>query len=72
MKIIIHYHGTLVIYINDIDDDVSSKILKFVDDTKMIVIISSLEERTIHQTDQHKLLELNFIRGLAAIHKMHT
>ena len=33
-----------VIYIHDIDDDVSSKILKLVDDTKKIASISSVED----------------------------
>ena len=38
-----------VIYINDINDDVSSKILKFAfaDDTKVTVSIYSGEEKTI-------------------------
>ena len=35
---------SFVIYINDIDDAVSSKILKFPDDTKITASISSVEE----------------------------
>ena len=46
-----------VIYINDIDDAVSSKILKFTDDTKITASISSVEERNILQTDLTRLME---------------
>ena len=46
-----------VIYINDIDDAVSSKILKFADDTKITASISSVEERNILQTDLTRLME---------------
>ena len=46
-----------VIYINHIDDAVSSKILKFGDDTKITASISSVEERTILQTDLTRLME---------------
>ena len=38
-----------VIYIHDIDDTVSIKILKFADDTKITVSISSVEEQHILQ-----------------------
>ena len=40
-----------MIYINDIADTVSSKILKFADDTKITASISSVEEQHILQTD---------------------
>ena len=46
-----------VIYINDIDDTVSSKILKFADDTKITASISSVEEQHILQTDLTRLME---------------
>ena len=46
-----------VIYINDIDDAVSSKILKFADDPKITASISSVEERNILQTDLTRLIE---------------
>ena len=46
-----------VIYINDIDDTVSSKILKFADDTKNSASISSVEEQHILQTDLTRLME---------------
>ena len=46
-----------VIYIKDIDDAVSSKILKFADDTKITASISSVEERNILQTDLTRLME---------------
>ena len=47
----------LVMYINDIDVAVSSKILKFADDTKITASISSVEERNILQTDLTRLME---------------
>ena len=46
-----------VLYINDIDDTVSSKILKLADDTKIIASISSAEERNILQTYLTRLME---------------
>ena len=46
-----------VIYINDIDDNVSSKILKFADDTKITASIYSVEEQHILQTDLTRLME---------------
>ena len=46
-----------VIYINDIDDAVSSKILKFADDTKITASISSVEKRKILLTDLTRLKE---------------
>ena len=46
-----------MIYINDIDDAVSSKILKFADDTKITASISSVEERNILQIDLTRLME---------------
>ena len=45
-----------VIYINDIDDTVSSKILKFADDTKITASIYSVEEHIL-QTDLTRLME---------------
>ena len=45
-----------VIYINDIDDTVSSKILKFADDTKITASISSVEEQHILRTDLTRLM----------------
>ena len=46
-----------VIYINDIDDTVSSKILKFADGRKITASISSVEEQNIIQTDLTMLME---------------
>ena len=46
-----------MIYINDIDDTVSSQILKFADDTKIAASISSVEEQHILQTDLTRLME---------------
>ena len=46
----------LVIYINDIDDTVSSKILKFADDTTITASISLVEEHHILQTDLTRLI----------------
>ena len=53
-----------VIYINDIDDAVSSTILKFADDTKITASISSVEERNILQTDLTRLND-GMVRGMA-------
>ena len=50
-----------VIYI---DDAVSSKILKFVDDTKITASISSVEERNILQTDLTRLID-GMVRSMA-------
>ena len=44
-------------YINDIDDTVSSKILKFADDTKITASIYSVEEQHILETDLTRLME---------------
>ena len=46
-----------VIYVDDIDDAMSSKILKFAEDTKITASISSVEERNILQTDLTRLME---------------
>ena len=46
-----------VMYVNDIDDGVSSKILKFADDTKITASISSVEERNILKTGLTRLME---------------
>ena len=46
-----------IIYITYIDVTVSSKILKFADDTKLTVSISSVEEQHILQTDLTRLME---------------
>ena len=57
-------------YINDIDDAVSSKILKFADDTKSTASISSVEEQNIIQTDLTWLMEWSEERDLGVtIHK---
>ena len=48
-----------MIYIHDIDDAVSSKILKLADDTKITASISSVEAHTILQTDLPRLMELS-------------
>ena len=44
-------------YINEIDDTVSSKMLKFADDTKITASVSSVEEQHILQTDLTRLME---------------
>ena len=46
-----------VIYVNDIDDAVSSKILKFTDDTKITASIYSVKVRNILQIDLTRLMD---------------
>ena len=46
-----------MIYINDIDDAVSSKILNFANNTKITASISSVEEWNMLQTDLTRLME---------------
>ena len=47
----------LLIYINDLDDDITSKVLKFVDDTKVFRKIKSDADRQHLQSDLNKLIE---------------
>ena len=47
----------LNIYINDLDDDITSKVLKFVDDTKVFRKIKSDADRQHLQDDLNKLIE---------------
>ena len=46
-----------LIYINDLDDDITSKVLKFADDTKMFRKIKSNADRQHLQDDLNKLIE---------------
>ena len=46
-----------LIYINDLDDDITSKVLKFADDTKMFRKIKSDAHRQHLQDDLNKLIE---------------
>ena len=46
-----------LIYINDLDDDITSKVLKFVDDTKVFRKIKSDADRQHLQDDLNKLIE---------------
>ena len=45
-----------VIYINDIDDRVAAKILKFADDTKIYQTVTSAEEISALQSDLSNLV----------------
>ena len=45
------------IYINDLDDDITSKVLKFADDTKVYRKIQSDTDRQQLQDDLNKLTE---------------
>ena len=49
--------GPCLFVIDENDDAVSSKIMKFADDTKITASISSVEERNILQTDLTRLME---------------
>ena len=46
-----------LIYINDLDDDITSKVLKFADDTKVFRKIKSDVDRQHLQDDLNKLIE---------------
>ena len=46
-----------LIYINDLDDDITSKVLKFADDTKVFRKIKSDADRQHLQDDLNKLIE---------------
>ena len=46
-----------LIYINDLDDDITSKVLKFADDTKVFRKIKSDADRQHLQGDLNKLIE---------------
>ena len=46
-----------LIYINDLDDDITSKVLKFADDTKVFRKIKSDADRQHLQNDLNKLTE---------------
>ena len=46
-----------LIYINDLDDDITSKVLKFADDTKMFRKIKNDADRQHLQDDLNKLIE---------------
>ena len=47
----------IYIYINDLDDDITSKVLKFADDTKVFRKIKSDADRQHLQDDLNKLIE---------------
>ena len=46
-----------LIYINDLDDDITSKVLKFADDTKVFRKMKGDENRQHLQEDLYKLIE---------------
>jgi len=46
-----------LIYINDLDDDITSKVLKFADETRVFIKFNSDAERQQLQDDLNKLTE---------------
>ena len=50
-------HSCLIVYINDIDEQIVSKILKFADDTKIYHSVQSPKDTETLQSDLHKLVE---------------
>ena len=44
-----------IIFINDLDDSVVSRILKFADDTKIMSKVASEDQMKILQSDLHKM-----------------
>jgi len=45
-----------VIFINDLDDGVINKLLKFADDTKIVSKVRTAEDVKVLQDDLHKLM----------------
>ena len=45
-----------LVYINDLDECIANKMLKFADDTKIYHIVNSTKDCEILQTDLHKLV----------------
>ena len=46
-----------LIYINDLEDDISSKVLKFADDTKLFRTVSNDTDKQSLQDDLDKLVK---------------
>ena len=46
-----------VIFINDLDDGVINKLLKFADDTKIVSKVGTAEDVKVLQDDLHKLFQ---------------
>jgi len=46
-----------VIFINDLDDGVINKLLKFADDTKIVSKVGTTEDVKVLQDDLHKLFQ---------------
>ena len=47
----------IVVFINDLDDDISSKVLKFADDTKVFRTVKTDTDKDILQDDLTKLVK---------------
>ena len=48
-----------LIYINDLEDEISSKVLKFADDTKVFRKVTNDTDKKSLQDDLHKLVKLS-------------
>ena len=46
----------ILLYINDVEDDLSSKVLKFADDTKVF-------RKVTNDTDKQRMIYINWING---------
>ena len=55
----------IIIFINDLDDGVVNKILKFADDTKIVSKFASEYQIKILQSDLHKMFNVQLVAGLA-------
>ena len=51
---------TFLIYINDLDSNIVSSILKFADDTKLSRTVNNDSDRAALQSDLHKLMAVSY------------
>jgi hypothetical protein len=54
---VIYVNALDVIYVNDLDVGIKSKLCKFAEDTKLCKVVKSREECTVLENDLRKLLD---------------
>ena len=54
---VINWIKEFLIYINDLEDDISSKVLKFADDTKVFRKVTNVTDKQSLQDDLDKLVK---------------
>ena len=60
-----------LIYINDLEDDISSKVLKFADDTKVFRKVTNVTDKQSLQDDLDKLVKWQMLFNFLCIHIGH-